>query len=90
MALLYFTEKNADIVILEVGLGGSGDSTNVVKEPLASVICSISYDHMDRLGNTLEEIAADKAGIIKPGVSCDIQCAGAWTGSGDRKAGIRE
>ena len=67
VALLYFKEKNADIVILEVGLGGSGDSTNVVKEPLASVICSISYDHMDRLGNTLEEIAADKAGIIKPG-----------------------
>ena len=66
VALLYFKEKNADIVILEVGLGGSGDSTNVVKEPLASVICSISYDHMDRLGNTLEEIAADKAGIIKP------------------------
>ena len=63
----YLKEKNADIVILEVGLGGSGDSTNVVKEPLASVICSISYDHMDRLGNTLEEIAADKAGIIKPG-----------------------
>lgn len=67
VALLYFKEKNADIVILEVGLGGSGDSTNVVKEPLASVICSISYDHMDRLGNTLEEIAADKAGIIKQG-----------------------
>ena len=67
VALLYFKEKNADIAILEVGLGGSGDSTNVVKEPLASVICSISYDHMDRLGNTLEEIAADKAGIIKPG-----------------------
>ena len=39
----------------------------MVKEPLASVICSISYDHMDRLGTTLEEIAADKAGIIKPG-----------------------
>ena len=67
VALLYFKEKNADIVILEVGLGGSGDSTNVIREPLASVICSISYDHMDRLGNTLEEIAADKAGIIKPG-----------------------
>lgn len=68
IALLYFREKSADIVILEVGLGGSGDSTNVVKKPLACAICSISYDHMDRLGNTLEEIAADKAGIIKPGV----------------------
>mgnify|MGYP004478072731 FL=1 len=68
IAFLYFAEKNADIVVLEVGLGGRGDSTNVVKKPMACAICSISYDHMDRLGNTLEEIAADKAGIIKPGV----------------------
>lgn len=68
IGLLYFKEKGADIVILEVGLGGSGDSTNVMKKPLACAICSISYDHMDRLGSTLEEIAADKAGIIKPGV----------------------
>lgn len=67
VAFLYFKEKGADITVLEVGLGGSGDSTNVVQNPLASVICSISYDHMDRLGNTLAEIAANKAGIIKPG-----------------------
>lgn len=67
IAFLYFKEKQADITILEVGLGGSGDSTNVVETPLASVICSISFDHMDRLGNTLAEIAADKAGIIKTG-----------------------
>lgn len=67
IAFLYFKEKKADITVLEVGLGGSGDSTNVVEEPLASVICSISFDHMDRLGNTLAEIAADKAGIIKSG-----------------------
>lgn len=67
IAFLYFKEKQADIVILEVGLGGSGDSTNVIKAPLASVICSISFDHMDRLGSTLAEIAADKAGIIKTG-----------------------
>ena len=58
IAFLYFAEKNADIVVLEVGLGGRGDSTNVVKKPMACAICSISYDHMDRLGNTLEEIAA--------------------------------
>ena len=56
-----------DIAILEVGLGGTGDSTNVVKSPMASVITSISMDHMDRLGNTLGEIAANKAGIIKKG-----------------------
>lgn len=67
VAFLYFKKKQTDITILEVGLGGSGDSTNVVKSPMASVICSISYDHMDRLGNTLSEIAADKAGIIKSG-----------------------
>jgi dihydrofolate synthase/folylpolyglutamate synthase len=68
IALLYFCEKQCDFVVLEVGLGGSGDSTNVVKEPLVSVITSISYDHMDRLGDTLTQIAAEKAGIIKRGV----------------------
>ena len=67
IALLYFKEQNCDYVVLEVGLGGRGDSTNVCKEPLVSVIASISYDHMDRLGNTLTEIAGEKAGIIKPG-----------------------
>ncbi|HIU24907.1 MAG TPA: bifunctional folylpolyglutamate synthase/dihydrofolate synthase [Candidatus Copromorpha excrementigallinarum] len=66
-AFLYFREKKVDIAVLEVGLGGRGDSTNVVEKPLASVITSISYDHTDRLGNTLREIAGEKAGIIKPG-----------------------
>ena len=50
-----------------MGLGGRGDSTNIIKEPLISIITSISFDHMDRLGNTLAEIAGEKAGIIKPG-----------------------
>ena len=68
IAFLYFAEKKADFVILEVGLGGRGDSTNVVEKPLISIITSISYDHMDRLGSTLEEIAGEKAGIIKDGV----------------------
>ena len=67
IAFLFFKEKNADFVVLEVGLGGRGDSTNVIKEPMASVIASISYDHTDRLGNTLTEIAGEKAGIIKRG-----------------------
>ncbi len=67
IAFLYFKEKNTDIAVMEVGLGGRGDSTNVIKSPLASVICSISYDHTDRLGNSLGEIAAEKAGIIKAG-----------------------
>lgn len=68
IAFLYFKEKGADITVLEVGLGGSGDSTNVVIKPLACAITSISFDHMDRLGNTLAEIAENKAGIIKEGV----------------------
>ncbi len=79
IAFLYFAEKKADFVILEVGLAGRGDSTNVVEKPLISIITSISYDHMDRLGNTLEEIAAEKAGIIKDGRSGSFQC-----GSGGR------
>lgn len=68
IALLYFAKKKADPVILEVGLGGRGDSTNIVEKPLVSIITSISYDHMQQLGNTLAEIAGEKAGIIKPGV----------------------
>lgn len=65
MAFLYFYEKKVDLAIIEVGLGGSLDSTNIIKSPLASVITSISMDHMNVLGNTIEEIAENKAGIIK-------------------------
>lgn len=68
VAFVYFAMKKADFVILEVGLGGSGDSTNIIRKPLACVITSISFDHTDRLGNTIEEIASEKAGIIKKGV----------------------
>lgn len=68
IAFCYFKEQACDFVVLEVGLGGSGDSTNVIEKPVISIITSISYDHMDKLGNTLGEIAAEKAGIIKPGV----------------------
>ncbi|MDR0885783.1 MAG: bifunctional folylpolyglutamate synthase/dihydrofolate synthase [Clostridiales Family XIII bacterium] len=67
-AYLYFKQKSPDFVILEVGLGGSGDTTNVILNPLVTAITSISLDHTDRLGNTEAEIAADKAGIIKYGV----------------------
>lgn len=66
IALLYFYRKNADVIILEVGLGGSGDSTNVIKKPIMTIIGSISMDHMDRLGDTIQKIALEKAGIIKP------------------------
>lgn len=67
MAFLYFSQQNVDYVVLEVGLGGRLDATNIV-DPLVSVITSISYDHVKILGNTLSEIAAEKAGIIKPNV----------------------
>ncbi len=67
MALLHFARQAVDWVVLEVGLGGRLDATNVVL-PKASVITSISYDHQHILGNTLQEIAAEKAGIIKFGV----------------------
>lgn len=67
MGFQYFYEQECDVVVLEVGLGGRLDSTNVIKSPLVSVITSISYDHTERLGSSLTEIAAEKAGIIKPG-----------------------
>jgi dihydrofolate synthase/folylpolyglutamate synthase len=66
MAFLYFKEMNCDIVVLETGMGGLTDATNVVKTTLVSAFASISMDHMGFLGDTLEEIAAVKAGIIKP------------------------
>jgi dihydrofolate synthase/folylpolyglutamate synthase len=67
MALLYFASHKTGAVVLEVGLGGRLDSTNVCR-PRVSVITSISLDHMRQLGNTMEAIAWEKAGIIKPGV----------------------
>lgn len=67
MAMLYFKEQNCDVVILETGLGGRLDSTNAVGIPEVSVITKIGYDHMEQLGHTLPEIAAEKAGILKRG-----------------------
>jgi dihydrofolate synthase/folylpolyglutamate synthase len=67
VALVYFASQDLDFVILEVGLGGAADSTNIVSLPLVSVITEISFDHTEQLGDTIEEIAAEKAGIIKPG-----------------------
>lgn len=67
MAFSYFAEQNVDIAIIEVGLGGRLDSTNIIT-PELSVITNISLDHTNILGNTLKEIAGEKAGIIKPGI----------------------
>ena len=67
MALIYFAEQNCDLVVWETGLGGRLDATNIVS-PLASVITNIGIEHSEWLGDTVEQIAAEKAGIIKPGV----------------------
>ena len=67
LAFDYFARQRVDIAVIEVGLGGRLDSTNVIT-PLVSVITNISYDHQDILGDTLPQIAAEKAGIIKPAV----------------------
>ena len=66
-AFLYYERKNCDFVVLEVGLGGRLDSTNIINAPYVSVLTSISYDHTAILGETIEEIAAEKCGIIKFG-----------------------
>ena len=65
IAFVYFKEENVDYVVLEVGLGGRSDSTNIIANSLASVITTIDYDHVDILGDTLDKIAYEKAGIIK-------------------------
>ncbi len=65
IAFLYFQRHNCDIVCLEVGLGGNYDATNIIDTPLVGVITSISMDHISILGDTIEKIAAEKAGIIK-------------------------
>jgi dihydrofolate synthase/folylpolyglutamate synthase len=71
-AFLLFSETPADALLLEVGLGGRFDSTNVIEKPLASVITPVSMDHMDFLGDTLSKIAFEKAGILKAGVPAII------------------
>lgn len=67
LAFLYFAEENCDLVVLETGMGGTTDATNVIRNTVAAVLASISMDHIGILGNTLAEIAENKAGIIKPG-----------------------
>lgn len=61
----YFAENEIDFAVIEVGLGGKFDATNVIKAPLCSIITTIDFDHTERLGNTIEKIAEEKAGIIK-------------------------
>ncbi|MDL2223830.1 bifunctional folylpolyglutamate synthase/dihydrofolate synthase [Bacteroidales bacterium OttesenSCG-928-M06] len=79
MAFAYFAEQEVDIAIIEVGLGGRLDCTNVIT-PILSIITNISFDHVNLLGNTLEAIAKEKAGIIKPGIPVVI---------GEAEGGVR-
>ena len=68
----YFADNNVEVVVLETGLGGRFDATNIIKKNLCSVITHIDYDHTERLGKTLDEIAFEKAGIIKPNCPCIV------------------
>ena len=71
-AMLAFSRNPANLLLLEVGLGGRFDATNVIERPMLSVITPVSMDHQDFLGNTIDEIAFEKAGILKPSVSAII------------------
>ena len=71
-AILAFAREPADVLVLETGLGGRLDATNVIEKPAITVITEISLDHQQFLGETIAEIAAEKAGILKPGVPCVV------------------
>ncbi len=77
VAMLYFKRNFCDIVVLEVGLGGRLDATNIIKDPVLSVITGIALDHTAILGDTVSQIAAEKAGIIKEGRPVLLGCASA-------------
>ncbi len=70
LAFEYFYRQKCDIVVLECGLGGKYDATNIIKTPILSVITGVDFDHQNFLGNTIEEIASEKAGIIKKDIPC--------------------
>nr|WP_294491019.1 folylpolyglutamate synthase/dihydrofolate synthase family protein [uncultured Mediterraneibacter sp.] len=73
IAFLYFKEMQCDLVVLEAGLGGALDATNIIKNTVCAVFASISRDHIGMIGDTVEEITRNKAGIIKPG--CEVVSA---------------
>lgn len=75
MMFLYFKSQNVDVVVLETGLGGRFDATNVISKNLCSIITHIDYDHTERLGKTRDEIAYEKAGIIKQNCPVVTACA---------------
>ncbi|MBE6608982.1 MAG: bifunctional folylpolyglutamate synthase/dihydrofolate synthase [Ruminococcaceae bacterium] len=83
LAMLYFKKNDCDIVVLEVGLGGRLDATNIIKDPILSVVTGIALEHTAILGNTVKEIAAEKAGIIKKGRPVLLGCASADSDQAD-------
>lgn len=76
IAYLWFAQEGCDIVIQETGLGGRFDATNVIDAPLAAAVTQIGLDHTAVLGDTLEEIAHEKCGILKPGCPLAVTCSG--------------
>lgn len=69
-AFVWFAREQCEVVVLEAGIGGRLDSTNIVKDTLAAVICSIGLDHVEVLGDTPAKIAAEKCGVLRPGIPC--------------------
>jgi folylpolyglutamate synthase/dihydropteroate synthase len=72
ISMLHFRESKVDYVVVECGMGGRYDGTNILKKPECTAIASIGFDHMEILGDTLEKIAYEKAGIMKSGVPCVV------------------
>lgn len=70
IALLEFREQNCEYAVMECGIGGFLDATNIIDKPLCSTITSIGLDHMDVIGNSIEEIAYEKSGVIKKDIPC--------------------
>ena len=90
IAFLYFAEERVDVCVLETGLGGRLDSTNVIKEPLAAGICALGLDHCGVLGSTISEIASEKAGIFKKGAPAVCIDPDEMILTGEMKEAVRE
>ena len=89
LAFLYFVEQQCDIVVLETGLGGRCDATNVIRTTEVSVITPVSLDHMEVLGDTIAEIAGEKAAIIKPGLGGRVRGGAGARGYGGHPPCVR-
>lgn len=75
---MWFAREQCEVVVLEAGIGGRQDSTNIVKDTLAAVICSIGLDHVEVLGDTPAKIAAEKCGVLRPGSPASATLTRIW------------